>query len=374
MVGGSHHVRHGWEDYDLWARMAEMGLPGEWLPEVLAEYRVHQTSMMKTQTIVDTNYRELHRDFAARHPWVALVDVETRRYPIDGNPRLTSSKDRSRLDDLLPILRCPITCQKLAYDEGRTNLVSYDGMVRWPIKEGRPCLSQDLSSPQLMPEAHISNELPEEAVQVIRETKGWVLNLSAGGSRHKFDHVVEMEFAVFRHTDVVGDAHHLPFDDETFDAVVVMNAFEHYHDPRQVAAEIFRVLKPGGRLHVRTAFLQPLHEKPYHFYNCTRYGMELWFEAFETEHMHVSSNFSPNHTLAWAASEAETALRRDLSDRSAEGFKSASVGRFVELWRDPSQRDEPLWTDFERLSQDSQETIAAGFELFATRPADLPKL
>jgi len=374
MVGGVHHVRHGWEDYDFWARMAELGLGGEWLEETLAEYRVHETSMMKTQTIVDTNYRKLHRDFASRHPWVALVDVETRRYPINGNPRLTAPADRARLDDLLPILRCPVTGQKLAYDAGRTALVSYDGSMRWPLKEGRPCLSEDLSEPQVMPQGHISNELPEEALEVIRETKGWVLNLSAGGSRQKFDHVIEMEFAVFRHTDVVGDAHHLPFDDNSFDAVVVMNAFEHYHDPNRVSAEIHRVLKPGGRIHVRTAFLQPLHEKPFHFYNCTRYGMERWFEAFETDLMHVSTNFCPNHTLAWIASEAETALRRDLSDQAADAFMSAPIAQLVEIWRDPAKRDTPLWADFERLSQENQEIIAAGFELFGRRPAELPKL
>jgi glycosyltransferase involved in cell wall biosynthesis/SAM-dependent methyltransferase/uncharacterized protein YbaR (Trm112 family) len=374
IVSGYNHVRHGWEDYDFWARMAELGLRGDWLPEVLADYRVHQTSMMKRQTIVDTNYRELNRDFASRHPWVALIDTETRRYPIDGDPRLTAPSNRTRLDELLPILRCPVTEQRLAYDQAREALVSYDGIMRWPVKEGRPCFSQDLSEPQVMSPDHISNELPEEALQVIRETKGWVLNLSAGGSRCKFDHVVEMEFAVFRHTDVVGDAHHLPFEDNCFDAVVVMNAFEHYHDPNKVAAEVYRVLKPSGRIHIRTAFLQPLHEKPYHFYNCTRYGMERWFEAFDTDLMHVSTNFCPNHTLAWVASEAETALRRDLSDRAAEAFMSAPIRQLVEIWRDPSKRDTPLWTDFEDLSQENQEIIAAGFELFGKRPADLPKL
>lgn len=374
MIGGYNHVRFGWEDYDFWARLAEIGLAGEWLPEVLADYRVHQTSMMKTQTVVDGNYRKLHRDFAQRHPWVALVDTETRRHPYNGDPRITASGERTRLDDLLTLLRCPITGQKLAYDEAREALISYDGAMRWPIKEGRPCLSQDLADPQVMPADHISNELPEEALEVIRETKGWVLNLSAGGSRYKFDHVVEMEFAVFRHTDIVGDAHHLPFDDESFEAIVVMNAFEHYHDPRRVAAELHRVLKPGGRIHVRTAFLQPLHEKPYHFYNCTRHGMERWFEAFETELLHVSTNFCPNHTLAWVASEAEAALRRDLSDRAAEDFMAAPLRQLVEIWRDPSKRDTPLWRNFEQLSQENQEIIAAGFELFGKRPADLPEL
>ncbi len=132
MVGGYHHVRHGWEDYDLWARLAEIGLAGEWLPEVLAEYRVHATSMMKSQTLVDTNYRELHRDFSSRHPWVALVDVgnatlSDQRRPASHHPRRS---DAAR--HLLPILRCPVTGQKMAYDEARTGLVSQDGWRAGP--------------------------------------------------------------------------------------------------------------------------------------------------------------------------------------------------------------------------------------------------
>ena len=373
MVGGYDHVCYGWEDYDFWVRIAELGLAGEWCPRVLAEYRVHQASMLKTQTTVDRNYRALNLDFARRHPWVALIDTETRRYPRLSEPKMTADSARTRLDELLPILRCPISGHKLGYDETRSALISHDGMVRWPIVAGRPCLAEELAEPQVMPTDHISNVLPDEAAQIVRETKGRVLNLSGGGSQHKFAHVVEMEFAVFRHTDVVGDAHHLPFDDHSFEAVIVMNAFEHYHDPVRVAAEIHRVLKPGGRLHVRTAFLQPLHEKPYHFYNCTRYGMEHWFQAFETEKLHVSTNFAPNHTLAWAASEAETALRTDISSASSDAFLATPIGKLVELWRDPSRRQTPLWTDFDKLSQANQEVISAGFELFARRPNDLPR-
>ena len=102
--------------------------------------------------------------------------------------------------------------------------------------------------------------------------------------------------------------------------------------------------------------------------------MENWFSGFETELMHVSENFCPNHTLAWVASEAETALRQDVSPQSAEGFMARPIRELVESWRDPAKRDTPLWTDLERLSQDNQDIIAAGFELFARRPEDKPKL
>ena len=82
MVGGYDHVRYGWEDYDFWSRMAEIGLAGEWLDIVLADYRVHPQSMMKTQTVVPQNYRDLILNYSARHPWTSLVDRETMRGPL----------------------------------------------------------------------------------------------------------------------------------------------------------------------------------------------------------------------------------------------------------------------------------------------------
>jgi hypothetical protein len=49
---------------------------------------------------------------------------------------------------------------------------------------------------------HISNELPDEALAIIRESQGLVLNLSAGGSREKFYHVVEVVgYAISRSMD-----------------------------------------------------------------------------------------------------------------------------------------------------------------------------
>jgi len=46
----------------------------------------------------------------------------------------------------------------------------------------------------------------------------------------------------------VGDAERLPFDDATFDAVVCECAFCTFPDKPRAAAEIARVLKPGGRI------------------------------------------------------------------------------------------------------------------------------
>lgn len=49
---------------------------------------------------------------------------------------------------------------------------------------------------------------------------------------------------------VVGDGMHLPFADETFDAVTITYGLRNIHDYRAALREFARVTKPGGRLNI----------------------------------------------------------------------------------------------------------------------------
>ncbi len=72
-AGGYDHVRYGWEDYDFWCRLIELGLWGEHVPEVLAEYRVHRASMLARSTDVAGNKLRLIEDMKRRHHWLRLA-------------------------------------------------------------------------------------------------------------------------------------------------------------------------------------------------------------------------------------------------------------------------------------------------------------
>ena len=59
---------HGWEDYDLWCRLAGLGYEGVFLPEILGEYRVHKSSMLRVQTAKYT--KTLMAELMMRHPGI----------------------------------------------------------------------------------------------------------------------------------------------------------------------------------------------------------------------------------------------------------------------------------------------------------------
>lgn len=56
----------GWEDYELWCRFAELQYSGVFLPEILGEYRVHKTSMLRTET--NNHIRSIRAEIELRHP------------------------------------------------------------------------------------------------------------------------------------------------------------------------------------------------------------------------------------------------------------------------------------------------------------------
>lgn len=271
----------------------------------------------------------------------------------------------SRLELLLPLLACP-ACHAALRPKG--HFLQCDGcQARFPLHAGRPIFLPGDTPPRVVPVEHLSNQPPSEIHDWMTWFDGWILNIGAGGTRVKLENVVEMEYSIFRHTDIAADAHHLPFADASFDAVVSFNTFEHLSDPDRAAAEIFRVLKPGGWLVVHTAFLQPVHEPPHHYYNTTEYGLRRWFRAFDIARVSVSENFHPAHVIAWLISDLLRAVEAAHGAEARDRLAASSLDFWRSSWEDAAGREHPLWDLLRRLPQDDQMRYAAGFQLDARK-------
>ncbi|MFC3650338.1 class I SAM-dependent methyltransferase [Dyella humi] len=66
---------------------------------------------------------------------------------------------------------------------------------------------------------------------------------------------------------------HLPFADDTFDTVLLLEVLEHVDNADAMLSEIERVLRPNGRLLLSVPFLYPLHDAPHDYRRYTAPGL-----------------------------------------------------------------------------------------------------
>ena len=118
-----------------------------------------------------------------------------------------------------------------------------------------------------------------------------------------------------------------------------------------MAAEVYRVLKPGGLVHVDTAFMQPVHGEPYHFFNMTLAGVREIFKAFNMTRCGVKPYQTPGYGL------------RMQIDVMLEHLQS-------EDWRRRFQElKDSLGNDFDNaLDAKGRERLAAGVFFEGTKP------
>lgn len=110
--------------------------------------------------------------------------------------------------------------------------------------------------------------------------------------------IISVDAAFGPSTDVVCDAHDLPFEDSVFDAVVCQAVLEHVADPQRVVSEIHRVLRPGGLVYSEVPFLQPVHAGAYDFTRFTQVGHRRLYRCFDE--LRSGAQGGPASALAWS--------------------------------------------------------------------------
>jgi SAM-dependent methyltransferase len=267
---------------------------------------------------------------------------------------------------LLDVLMC-------VYCRGR--LTSFgDGLscfgcgTTYPATRGVPVLTLNQHQPEVRSDDHGGHQIPPDLRDRLAALDGYWLNLGAGATEMTVPNCIEVEYQVFRNTTVVADPARLPFIDECVSAVVSFNTLEHLAEPGLAAAEIYRVLAPGGEVVIQTAFLPPLRANRSHCYNATETGIRHWFKRFDIEACSVPANFNPLFSLAWLASEL-LRLSPELGEDALGYLERSTLFEWSALWREPERRAGPLWELMQRLPDDAQRRMAAGFELRARKPS-----
>jgi SAM-dependent methyltransferase len=86
--------------------------------------------------------------------------------------------------------------------------------------------------------------------------------------------LITMDVSWYGPTDLLGDAHAIPFLDGSLDAICVVEVLEHLARPWVFFQEASRVLRPGGILFGVTPQYCPTHGYPHDYFRYTRGGLD----------------------------------------------------------------------------------------------------
>lgn len=92
---------------------------------------------------------------------------------------------------------------------------------------------------------------------------------------------VETDVLAGPRTNLICDAHDIPFEDDTFDGAIIQAVLEHVADPYRCVEEIFHVLSESGLVYAETPFMQQVHMGKYDFTRFSHLGHRRLFRKFE---------------------------------------------------------------------------------------------
>lgn len=145
--------------------------------------------------------------------------------------------------------------------------------------------------------------------------------------------------------DIISDITSIPEPDQSFDAILCTEVFEHVPDPIAVIKEFSRLLRKGGKLILTAPFTSMTHFAPYHFatgfnrffyeYHFPKAGLKIEtldfngnyfdFIAQELQRMdHVALQYA-NDQPSWMEYQALKAVRKMTERFAAKGSRTTEL-------------------------------------------------
>jgi len=86
---------------------------------------------------------------------------------------------------------------------------------------------------------------------------------------------IALEIYPYPEIDLVCDLGYcVPFRENTFDLVALLNVCEHVPDPKTLLAIVYRLLKPGGQAVITIPFMLKIHQAPVDYARYTHFALE----------------------------------------------------------------------------------------------------
>ncbi len=201
---------------------------------------------------------------------------------------------------VLPLMRC-IRCKGADWQLEAATLACRGCGARYRVHNDIPLMIEDPDAAiNFAPEVVVENHYSEQWNELLRRAgAGPVLDLGSGNNPNPVSHLIKLDIFALPHVDVVGMAENLPFRDGTFRTVMSGAVFEHVQNPFYSISEVHRVLAEEGDVYIETAFLQPVHAFPSHYFNMTRMGLEYVCRDFKKFASGAQPHQNPAFALSW---------------------------------------------------------------------------
>ena len=140
--------------------------------------------------------------------------------------------------------------------------------------------------------------------RLCRENATQELTLVVHSEDVKYKPYFPNAFAVTKRTDKPADLHvdvHYrdlsKIDSESYGVILCTGLLEHVPDPQRLIDDLFRILKPGGRLIISASAIFSFHEGPNNFFHFTPYSFRLLFKKWSRIEM-LRGASQPFETIA----------------------------------------------------------------------------